>query len=420
MGMTVRDLIGSGSVLRRLALAFIAFSGLGITTQGAVVLLPFQGYLTDASGEVVPDGVRIIQFKIYDAPVAGTAVWAGEVHRASVNSGMVNVVLGSRSSLEAVDFSRLQYLEMVVDANGNQAIGPEDPPLLPRQALIPGRYSIEAGVTRKLRAGDGSAHDWSALFGVGDPASAPIRSTAFGVQSIPAFSLAGNIGADKLAPGAALANLLPQSIGTDRLADGSVTAAKLSRDDIVALRELLREDGQVVGFRSVEDSVAREIPEATPILVADRTPTIDEGVEVLRLEYHPKRAGNELLIEGRAWASEEANITSSAIATLFLDGDPLAIAVAATNQHEAGVNRNGGGLAISKSIEVKSKEKLVFILRSGPGERRPQGSWHLNRMALWVGGGWDMIEFGEPDSPSAGFTSYLRVTEFHRESKDDE
>lgn len=36
-------------------------------------VLPFQGRLTDASGASVPDGARVVQFKIYDAPVGGPA-----------------------------------------------------------------------------------------------------------------------------------------------------------------------------------------------------------------------------------------------------------------------------------------------------------------------------------------------------------
>ena len=36
-----------------------------------------------------PDGSRVVQFKIYDAPVGGRAVWNGEVQNHSVNGGHV-------------------------------------------------------------------------------------------------------------------------------------------------------------------------------------------------------------------------------------------------------------------------------------------------------------------------------------------
>jgi hypothetical protein len=36
-------------------------------------------------------------------------------------------------------------------------------------------------------------------------------------------------------------------------------------------------------------------------------------------------------------------------------------------------------------------------------------------MAIWIGGTFAMRELGDPTSEDAGFTSYLRVTEYHRE-----
>ncbi len=76
-------------------------------------LLPFQGRLTDAGGSPVPDGARVVQFKIYDAPVGGRAVWNGEVQKLSVNSGLVSTILGTRASLGSDD----KFIANV-DANG--------------------------------------------------------------------------------------------------------------------------------------------------------------------------------------------------------------------------------------------------------------------------------------------------------------
>src|SRR5260221_696290 len=38
-------------------------------------LVPFQGRLTDQNGAAVSDGARLVQFKIYNAPLGGQAVW---------------------------------------------------------------------------------------------------------------------------------------------------------------------------------------------------------------------------------------------------------------------------------------------------------------------------------------------------------
>jgi len=81
-------------------------------------LLPFQGRLTDQNGNTFTNGVRLVQFKIYDAPSAGTAAWAGEIHRTTVNGGLVNVLLGTQTPFTGVDFDRTLYLAITVDVSG--------------------------------------------------------------------------------------------------------------------------------------------------------------------------------------------------------------------------------------------------------------------------------------------------------------
>ena len=78
-------------------------------------LLPFQGRLTDASGNAVSNGVRLVLFRIYAEPAASSPVWAGELHRTTVNGGLVNVMLGSKTPLTGVDFNTQLYLEITVD-----------------------------------------------------------------------------------------------------------------------------------------------------------------------------------------------------------------------------------------------------------------------------------------------------------------
>ena len=110
-------------------------------------LLPFQGHLTDTAGQPL-NGIRLVQFKLYDEAVGGNAVWEGEVHRLTVNGGLVNTVLGTKSSLNAVDFSLNLYLEITVDANMDNSITSVDPPLLPRQIVLAALYSRNSGMSR--------------------------------------------------------------------------------------------------------------------------------------------------------------------------------------------------------------------------------------------------------------------------------
>ena len=114
-------------------------------------LLPFQGHLTDATGQPL-NGNRVVQFKLYNSPVGGNAVWAGEVHNMTVNNGLVNTMLGTKSSLNGVDFSLALYLEITVDANMDESINSADPPLLPRQIVPASLYSRKSGLARNSMA----------------------------------------------------------------------------------------------------------------------------------------------------------------------------------------------------------------------------------------------------------------------------
>ncbi len=174
-----------------------------LTAQPAPRLLPFQGRLTDSSGVAVADGVKLVQFKIFDVPAGGSPVWAGELHRTTVNGGLVNLLLGTKTPFTGVDFDRQLYLGITVDINEDDAITAEDPPLLPRQAILPVVFAREATDSRKL-----AGHDWTPLFGINDPSGALLPS---------------KIG-DGTLPGPKLA---PASVTAGQIAPKSVTAENL-------------------------------------------------------------------------------------------------------------------------------------------------------------------------------------------------
>ncbi len=113
--------------------------------------------------------MRVVQFKIYDAPVGGQVVWNGEVQKLTVNGGLVSTVLGSKASLGSVDFNKSLYLELTIDANNDNQITSADPPMLPRQAILPAVFSKESANSRSL-----AGYDWTPLFGVNDPRGSTI------------------------------------------------------------------------------------------------------------------------------------------------------------------------------------------------------------------------------------------------------
>lgn len=154
-------------------------------TRAASRLLPFQGRLTDAQGNAIADGPRVVQFKIYDAPIGGQVMWNGEVQKLTVNAGLVSTLLGTKANFSGVDFNRDVYLELTVDSNNDGHITAADPPLLPRQSVIPTVFAVEAGNSRLL-----GNHDWSALFGVNDPVNGKLHGSKIQTNSITGAQIA--------------------------------------------------------------------------------------------------------------------------------------------------------------------------------------------------------------------------------------
>ncbi|MEZ5324650.1 MAG: hypothetical protein R3F19_06275 [Verrucomicrobiales bacterium] len=160
------------------------------STQADTKFLPFQGHLTDASGDPIPDGAKVVEFKMYDAPVGGNAKWAGEVHKLSVNGGLVNTMLGSKASLGQVDFSTATYLQITVDANDDNQITAADPPLLPRQSIIPSVYASEAGNARQLNSHP--AAEYEQIFVNADPSTGILDGSKLRPLSVAGGALLDN------------------------------------------------------------------------------------------------------------------------------------------------------------------------------------------------------------------------------------
>ncbi len=186
-------------------------------------LIPFQGRLTDRSGKAFPDGVRVVQFQVYSDAAGAQAAWAGEVHRVTVNNGLVNVVLGTKNPLprdranqpDKSFFDQPLYLQITPDANDDNQITEIDPPLLPRQALVPVIFAQDADSARKLQG-----YDWSVLFGTNSPALGKIAGSRI---------LDGTVTASQIAPGTITGDRIAQgSILGMNLADGSVLPVKLA------------------------------------------------------------------------------------------------------------------------------------------------------------------------------------------------
>jgi len=226
--MKTRTFIGVLTLLTGLG-----YFALQHSTRAASRVLPFQGQLKDAQGNPVPDGAKVVQFKIYDAPVGGQAVWNGEVQKLTVNGGLVSTLLGTKANLSSVDFNRDLYLELTMDANSDDQITVADPPLLPRQSILPAVFAKEAADSRLL-----AGHDWSAIFGVNDPVNGKLNGSRIQPDSITALQItsgtitsnqiaAGGINSLNIAKGAVGSQQITiGAVGALQIADGAITQAK--------------------------------------------------------------------------------------------------------------------------------------------------------------------------------------------------
>ena len=249
-------------------------------------LLPFQGRLTDAGGKPIADGVRLAQFQIYNEPISGSVLWAGEIHRTTVNGGLVNVLLGAKNPLprdrsdqpDKSFFDQPLYLQVTLDADSDNQITANDPPLLPRQILVPVIFAQESSNARKLQG-----FDWSSLFGSNNPtgkilgsriADGTITAAQMATNTITGLHIAeGAISASQLAPGAVLArnlgtgivtltNLAPREVGTNVPAGGVARSEPFSGPLVVGkitrLSVQIASTGRPVWISLVADSSSEQ------------------------------------------------------------------------------------------------------------------------------------------------------------------
>ena len=271
--------------------AFILPLLLNQTARSEPSLLPFQGRLTDAAGNPIADGARVVEFKLYDAPTGGNVKWAGEVHKLSVNGGLVNTLLGSKASLGGVDFGTATFLQITVDANGDGAITAADPPLLPRQSVVPAVFAMEAGNSRKLNGAD-----WTVLMvdesgaATGDPVSGFVKGSKIQAGGVTTTQLAfdavtsaqiadGSIGTAEFANGSVTnPKLAAGAIGSTAILDGSVLAQDIADGAVTSAKVL---DGALTGNDVAVNSIPLDRLAGDLAVFSHRTgPSVGGGAAV--------------------------------------------------------------------------------------------------------------------------------------------
>lgn len=119
--------------------AFVAlFAALPAGAAAVPALVSYEGTLTNAAGQPVPDNTYGIVFSIYAAPTGGTALWSETRNGASavtVTGGSFSVLLGQVTPIPALFFQSNQttYLGIKVGA---------DAEMLPRQRISSVAYAM--------------------------------------------------------------------------------------------------------------------------------------------------------------------------------------------------------------------------------------------------------------------------------------
>lgn len=108
---------------------------LAVVPAHAVVhrTISYQGVLTDATGQLLPDGHYTLTVRLYDALVGGSLVMQETHAPVALVRGGFSILIGSVLDMSDVDFNRPLYLSLQVGA---------DPEMAPRVPLASSPYAI--------------------------------------------------------------------------------------------------------------------------------------------------------------------------------------------------------------------------------------------------------------------------------------
>lgn len=142
----------------------------------------YQGHVQDADGTAYTDGVYGIDFRLYDAPSAGTLLW-GVCYKPYLKGGFFNVILGQTSVGETAltappplypaveDFwkavwldpnnpNKTRYLSLtIVEERDTPVVDPQES--FPRQQLLASPYSVQAQFAQQADSASRSLGDFT-------------------------------------------------------------------------------------------------------------------------------------------------------------------------------------------------------------------------------------------------------------------
>lgn len=163
----------------------------------------FQGRLTDASGNVVPDGTYNVEFKLWTAATAGTNVWTetrlvSNTQGVTVSRGLFSVQLGSVASLAGFDWNRDLYLGVNIGDTVNTATPTYDGEMTPRHRLGQAPTAAFAGLADNANNLGGVASGNYARLDTGNTFAGNTQLFKNGTNSVTAFKIQNSAGTSNL------------------------------------------------------------------------------------------------------------------------------------------------------------------------------------------------------------------------------
>ncbi|MFQ5606942.1 MAG: hypothetical protein ACE5GA_03265 [Candidatus Zixiibacteriota bacterium] len=217
--------------------------------------ISYQGFLTDAMGDPLPDGPIRVTFIIWDDPVAGAELWNSGSRMINLSDGSFEYALGSATSLPNNLFGdTIRYLGITVDT---------DPEMSPRHRFRVVPYAYQAlradtakvaatvfdGAITSVKLAPGSVK--SAHIGAGEVTSAAVGLNAVDGSHVVDGSLSeadldvNSVTASEIATGAVgtlealdnsltAADLAPNSVGSSEIAPGAVGTLEVLDNSLTA------------------------------------------------------------------------------------------------------------------------------------------------------------------------------------------
>jgi len=305
------------------------------------LLIPFQGRLTDQQGVEYSGGQYTLTFRLYDQAVGGTPIWTETHNNVGTINGMVNVFLGSITSLSNVNFAVQKHLGITIDVDGNPNTA--DPEMVPRQMIIP---TFSAKNSEKLDSYDWENPPASPLFvpvgGVimwwGDKAAIPAGYEVCdgGVPTTPGALISDKPDLrDKFVKGAVNTDTLKGHLGS-----GGQHSLNLSHTHTVP-GFTINADGNFVGMLGARNSDGVMVFRSY-----DLTPGVDEDDGPQRFE------------------PSSGNITSAGIPAGNRTGVPEGLRIKGTWVKAAEPSGNASGGDISGSTDNRpAYQELFYIIR---------------------------------------------------------